>query len=89
MVDRQLCGIIPQTDSHYGVIFALDGRINIEMERLRLSPKKLSMAVIHAMQYEEGFIQFGATGHVVDLVTGLEVDFDRNALLNGNRFVIL
>lgn len=82
-----MCSVIPHTPPTYGVIFGLDGEVDIEAERSKLSPKRLAAAVLHVMQYEDGFIQFGATGHVVNLNTGQEVVFDRNALFYDKRFV--
>ena len=72
---------VPQTGRHYGVIFGLDGQYDLEKELPKLRPQTLATAIVHVLEYEENFVQFGASGHVIDLRTGQEVVFDRNEML--------
>jgi hypothetical protein len=82
-----LSNIIPRTKPIYGVVFALDGVFDRSVEQSKITPKSLDIAVIQALQYEQHFVQFGATGHVIDLSSGREVTFDRNLLVNDQQFV--
>lgn len=89
-MDRQrhpLSKVIPRTKPIYGVVFAVDGVFDLTVEQPKLTPKSLDIAVIQALQYEQNFVRFGATGHVIDLSSGRELAFDRDSLVNNQQFV--
>ena len=78
----QIRNLVPVTEPKYGVVFGRGGTFDYDAEMLAIrnrKPKTLVVAILQVLQFEDYFRHLGVSGHLIDLETGLEVEFSRQA----------